>query len=96
MPVLVAPDTPPAPVAGAVTALVPAAPGLRAVASAPPDAAAGIPVPSAVIGWVLVADAGAVGGVRVDPVFLAAGVAWTPDQFRAVYGRGITITVGAR
>lgn len=64
-------------------------------ASAPPDVdTTGIPAPSDVIGWVLVADPEQAGGARVDPVFLAAGRAWTPDQYRAAYGRELDVRVG--
>jgi hypothetical protein len=40
-------------------------------------------------------DPAAVGGMRLDPVFLAAGRAWTPDQFRAVYGELIALEVAS-
>lgn len=47
-----------------------------------------------VVGWALVADEEAVGGARVDPVFLAAGRAWTPDQFQAAHGQHLGVVVG--
>lgn len=91
MPALVTP----APVAGVVSGLVAASPGLVVEVSAPAGAdTAGVPPGGAVVGWVLVADEGAVGGARVDPVFLAAGRAWTPDQFRAAHGQGLGVVVG--
>jgi hypothetical protein len=80
--------------AGAVLSLTPATVGLLAVASAPTaEAATGAPAPTAVVGWVLVGDAAAAGGARVDPVFLAGGRAWTPDQYRGEFGEGIEVTV---
>ncbi|MGW2594743.1 hypothetical protein ACWCXC_31375 [Streptomyces sp. NPDC001515] len=36
----------------------------------------------------------ATGGARVEPVFLAAGRAWTPDQYRAAYGQALSVDVG--
>jgi hypothetical protein len=79
-----------------VTAIVPATPGLRVEAYAPRDSpTAGIPTPYSVVAWAQLADAGSVGGVRVDPVFLADGRAWTPDQFRARYGDQVDLRVVA-
>lgn len=92
MPIITGEEDPPVP--GAIQALVPAVPGLQVTASAA-AAATGIPAPTAVVGWVLVADSTSAGGARVDPVFLAGGAAWTPDQFRAEYGQGITISIRA-
>lgn len=54
----------------------------------------GVPPPGVVVGWVLVADGAAVGGARVEPVFLADGKAWTPDQYRAAYGEQLRVSVG--
>ncbi|MFE9850354.1 hypothetical protein ACFYPN_16290 [Streptomyces sp. NPDC005576] len=54
---------------------------------------AGTPPGGAVAGWVLVADETAPGGARVEPVFLAGGRAWTPDQYRGAYGQGFTMAV---
>ncbi|MEV8398800.1 hypothetical protein [Streptomyces niveus] len=80
---------------GGFAGMVPAFDGLRAQVSAPvgtpPD---GAPPGGLVVGWVLVADPGAVGGQRVDPVFLAAGRAVTPDQYRAAYGARLDVHVG--
>jgi len=79
---------------GAVSGLVPAAPGLVVQASAPPGTdTTGVPPPGVVVGWVLVTAPDAVGGVRVDPVFLAAGRAVTPDQYRAAYGETLAVHV---
>ncbi|MFE7485453.1 hypothetical protein [Streptomyces sp. NPDC057552] len=81
--------------AGAVVGMVPAFAGLRVDVTAPPGAeTVGVPGGGPVVGWVLIADEGAVGGARVDPVFLAAGRAWTPDQFRQEHGRSLGVMVG--
>lgn len=86
----------PAQALGTILSLMPAAAGLRAVATAPKaDVAAGVPTPTAVVGWALVADATAAGGARVDPVFLAGGTAWTPDQFRLAFGPSLAIGVAS-
>lgn len=88
---LIAP-TPPPP----VMTLVPATPGFAVKASVPSGTStAGIPVPSKVVAWAALADPDSPGGVRLDPVFLADGRAWTPDQFRAEYGAAITLEVAA-
>ncbi|WP_127468786.1 hypothetical protein [Streptomyces sp. B27] len=82
---------------GAVVGMVSAFAGLRAdVTAAPGSETAGVPGGGVVVGWVLVADEQAVGGARVDPVFLAAGRAWTPDQFREAHGQhlGVLVTSG--
>ncbi|KFK87862.1 hypothetical protein IX27_18405 [Streptomyces sp. JS01] len=80
---------------GAVAGMVPAFPGLRADVTAPPGSdTAAVPGGGVVVGWVLVADEQAVGGARVDPVFLAAGQAWTPDQLRQEHGQHLGVTVG--
>jgi hypothetical protein len=77
-----------------VTGLLPAAPGLRVDAYAPKNVnASGIPTPSSVVAWAQLADPDSVGGVRIDPVFLADGRVWTPDQFRAVYGESLELKV---
>lgn len=77
-----------------VTALVAATPGLRVEAYAPKDTdTTGVPPPSGVVAWAQVADPDSVGGVRIDPVFVAAGRAWTPDQFRAAYGDMLELKV---
>ncbi|MEU3432380.1 hypothetical protein [Streptomyces sp. NPDC006863] len=83
------------PAAGSVVGVVPAFAGLRVDVTAPPGSdTAAVPGGGVVIGWVLVADEAVVGGTRVDPVFLAAGRAWTPDQYRAVYGQQLGVAVG--
>lgn len=80
---------------GGLLGMVPAAPGLSVLVGAPPGTdVAGIPPGGMVIGWVLVADASVAGGARVDPVFLADGRAWTPDQYRAAYGQQLGVQVG--
>ncbi|MBT2426145.1 hypothetical protein J7F02_10760 [Streptomyces sp. ISL-112] len=76
--------------------MVPAFAGLRADVTAAPGAeTSGVPGGGAVVGWVLVADEAAVGGARVDPVFLAAGRAWTPDQFREAHGQHLGVLAGS-
>lgn len=81
---------------GAVVGMVPAFPGLRADVTAPPGSdTASVPGGGVVVGWGLVADERAVGGTRVDPVFLAAGRAWTPDQFRQAHGQHLDVAVRA-
>lgn len=83
------------PEAPVVTGIVPAAAGLRVTAYAPADAdVRGIPATSTVVAWAVVSDLDALGGVRLDPVFLADGRTWTPDQFRAAYGNTLTLQVG--
>ncbi|MGC4925530.1 hypothetical protein [Streptomyces sp. DT117] len=80
---------------GAVAGMVPAFAGLRAdVTAAPGTDTAGVPGGGVVVGWALVADEQALGGARVDPVFLAAGRAWTPDQFRQEHGQHLGVVVG--
>lgn len=75
--------------------MVPAFAGLRADVTAAPGAeTAGVPGGGVVVGWVLVAYEEAVGGARVDPVFLAAGRAWTPDQLRQEHGQHLGVVVG--
>lgn len=92
MPALVA-EGPPQP--GAVSGLVGAGTDWSVEVSAPAGTdAAHVPPGGAVIGWVLVADAAVAGGARVDPVFLTAGRAWTPDQYRATYGQQLSVRVG--
>lgn len=78
----------------AVTGIVPAAPGFRVMVSAATrEDAEGVPAASDVVGWATVVDGEAVGGLRVDPVFLADGRAWTPDQYRAAYGQALDVRV---
>ena len=80
---------------GAIAGMLPAFDGLSVQVSAPQGTdTTGIPGGGLVVGWVLVADADAAGGARVDPVFLAAGRAFTPDQYRALYGNTLNIQVG--
>ncbi|MFD8771461.1 hypothetical protein [Streptomyces sp. NPDC059916] len=80
--------------AGSIVGVLPASAGLGAQIAAPAGAdTTGVPAGGGVVGWVLVEDQDAVGGARVDPVFLAAGRAWTPDQYRAAYGQQLGVTV---
>ncbi|NEA52437.1 hypothetical protein [Streptomyces sp. SID10815] len=85
MPILVAS-------AGTVADVIPAAPGWR-VDMYSPERVDGVPVASAVVAWASIADPDEPGGVRLDPVFLAGGRAWTPDQFRAAYGQQLDVRV---
>lgn len=81
--------------AGGIVGVLPAFAGLSVQVSAPQGAdTAGIPPGGIVVGWVVVADTAATGGARVDPVFLADGRAWTPDQYRATFGQGLDVRVG--
>lgn len=79
---------------GGIVGVLPAFDGLRADVTAPagidPGAAPG---GGPVVGWVLLNDPGAPGGARLAPVFLAAGRAWTPDQYRAAYGQQLGVRV---
>ncbi|WP_416476918.1 hypothetical protein [Streptomyces sp. LKA04] len=80
---------------GPIQGMIPALPGLRVDVTAPPGTLTeGVPGGGLLAGWVLVADSEAAGGARVDPVFLSAGRAWTPDQFRATYGPQLGVVVG--
>lgn len=89
MPLITEGDTPAVlPVAG----IVAAPPGLHVDAYVP-STTMGVPTPSTVVAWALFVDPAAVGGMRLDPVFLAAGRAWTPDQFRDAYGLDIDLKV---
>ncbi|MFJ6566656.1 hypothetical protein ACIQNU_04500 [Streptomyces sp. NPDC091292] len=70
-------------VAGSIVGMLPALNGLMVQVSAPAGVdTAGVPPGGGVVGWVLVADPDAAGGARLEPVFLAGGRAWTPDQYR--------------
>lgn len=88
MPLITA-NTPALPVVG----IVAAPPGLHVDAYAPATTM-GVPTPTTVVAWAMFVDPDCVGGMRLDPVFLAAGRAWTPDQFRAAYGLDIELRVG--
>lgn len=80
--------------AGSIVGVLPALPGLGVQVSAPAGAdVEGVPAAGALVGWVLVADPAAAGGARLDPVFLADGRAWTPDQYRAAYGEQFGVRV---
>jgi hypothetical protein len=81
--------------AGSIIGVLPAHEGLRVAVLAPAGAdVSGIPSPGTAVGWVLVADPRLAGGARVDPVFLADGRTWTPDQYRATYGQALDIRIG--
>jgi len=82
--------TPVTPAAPAVVAFIAALPGVTVAVGGCP---AGAPTSGLVVAWAQVSDAAAPGGVRLDPVFVATGRAWTPDQFRAIYGPQGTFTV---
>jgi hypothetical protein len=88
MPLITQETSPVLPVAG----IVAAPPGLHVDAYAPATTS-GIPTPSTVVAWAMFIDSASVGGMRLDPVFLAAGRAWTPDQFRDAYGLDIELRV---
>lgn len=77
----------------AVAGFVAAPAGLRVLAYATADIAANVPSTGSVVAWAQVIDPDAAGGMRLDPVFLAAGRTWTPDQFRAAYGAPIELKV---
>ncbi|MFB7707874.1 hypothetical protein [Streptomyces sp. NPDC056105] len=80
--------------AGSIVGVLPAGPEVSAQVVAPAGTeTAGIPPAGVVVGWVLVADPDAVGGARLDPAFLAAGRAWTPDQYQAAYGQQLDVQV---
>ncbi|MGW2113807.1 hypothetical protein [Streptomyces zhihengii] len=53
----------------------------------------GVPAASVVVAWAVIDDGDTPGGARLDPVFLAAGQAWTPSQYRAAYGENLTVCV---
>jgi hypothetical protein len=82
------------PPAGVIAGLVSAPPGWRvdAYASRGVDVT-GIPTPLSVVAWAQIEDTIAPGGARVEPVFVADGRTWTPDQFRAAYGEGLDLKV---
>lgn len=81
--------------AGSIVGVLPAFDGLSVQVLAPAGTdTAGVPTAGGVVAWALVADPESVGGARLDPAFLAAGRAWTPDQYRAAYGQQLTVRVG--
>lgn len=81
--------------AGSIVGVLPAFAGLAVTVTAPRGTdPTGLPAGGVVVGWVLVADPEAVGGARVDPLFLAAGHAWTPDQYRTAHGSTLGVHVG--
>lgn len=81
---------------GEIRTVVPAAPGWRVMVAAPAGTdVTGVPYASTVVAWAQIADAKAAGGSRLEPVFLADGRAWTPDQFRAAYGAVLEVSVTA-
>ncbi|MEV4041414.1 hypothetical protein [Streptomyces sp. NPDC049744] len=78
-----------------IVGALPTVPGLVVQVTAPPGTeTTGVPPGGVVVGWALIADEGAPGGARLDPLFLAAGRAWTPDQFRTAYGQQFGVVVG--
>jgi hypothetical protein len=79
---------------GSIVGVLPATAGLRADITAPAGVEVGdVPGGGVVVGWVLIADPSERGGARIDPVFLAAGRTWTPDQYRTAYGHGLGVQV---
>ncbi|QGZ53374.1 hypothetical protein GPZ77_34680 (plasmid) [Streptomyces sp. QHH-9511] len=79
---------------GAVVAVAAAGPGWKVDAFVTRTTLiTDIPAPGSVVAWATVADPASTGGVRIDPVFLADGQMWTPDQFRAAFGDTITLRV---
>jgi hypothetical protein len=74
------------PTAGLVIGLVTAAPGCTVTVGQ---------VSGPVVAWVQIADARALGGARLDPVWVAGGRAWTPDQYRAATGVQAAVTITA-
>lgn len=89
MPALVTPIT-----GGAMSGLVAVTPGWVVEIAAPPGTdTSHLPAGGPVVAWAAIADEAVVGGVRVDPVFVSAGRAWTPDQYRAVYGDQFSVHV---
>lgn len=80
---------------GSIRGVLPAFDGLRADVTAPAGTDPGAaPGGGPVVGWALLDDPASAGGARLEPVFLAAGRAWTPDQYRATYGQQLTVRVG--
>ncbi|MCX5144629.1 hypothetical protein [Streptomyces sp. NBC_00338] len=81
--------------AGSISGVLPAFDGLRADVTTPAGTDPGAaPGGGPVVGWALLDDPSVAGGARLEPVFLAAGRAWTPDQYRAVYGQQLSVRVG--
>ena len=82
--------------AGSIVGVLPATTGLHADITAPAGVeVADVPGGGVVVGWVLIADPSERGGARLDPVFLAAGRTWTPDQYRTAYGQALGVQVRA-
>jgi hypothetical protein len=89
MPLIVGAVTP-----GVITTVVSAAPGWKVDAYAPQGTdISSVPTPSHVVAWALLAAENAPGGAVVEPVFVAGGRTWTPDQFRATYGTDLELKV---
>ncbi|WP_329376012.1 hypothetical protein [Streptomyces sp. NBC_01483] len=77
-----------------IVTVVPASQGWRVDAFAPCGSdTAGVPTPSHVVAWALVADELVPGGATVEPVFYAGERTWTPEQFRAAYGDNLNVKV---
>lgn len=77
-----------------ISGLVSAQPGWRVDAFAPRGTdISGVPTPSHVVAWALLAYGSEPGGSRVEPVFVAGDRTWTPDQFRATYGAMLELHV---
>lgn len=81
-------------VARAITGIASVGPGWRVEVQAPPGAdVEGMPAPSDVVAWALLADDAEPGGGIVVPVFIAGERTWTPDQYRVTYGQQLSIRV---
>lgn len=79
---------------GDIVAVVAAQPGWRVDAFAPRGSVVtGVPTPSHVVAWALIADSTEAGGAIVEPVFFAGERTWTPAQFQARYGETLTLKV---
>ena len=79
---------------GMILSLTAAAVGWRAEAFTPRGTeTTGMPMPSHVVAWALVANTLAPGGAQVEPVFYAGDRTWTPDQYREAYGEDLTVRI---
>ncbi|HEX5566005.1 MAG TPA: hypothetical protein VFY14_03530 [Streptomyces sp.] len=100
MPIMVkasdAPENPPpeTPAVLPVAGFLPAVGGYRMELYGPPDMdQVGLAIPTDVVAWAQVEDPFVPGGCWLDPVFLASGKTWTPDQFRARFGVALELKV---
>ncbi|MEE4541000.1 hypothetical protein V2S66_03330 [Streptomyces sp. V4-01] len=65
------------------------------VAAAPGCMVTAGPASGPIVAWAQIADPQSPGGVRVDPVWIAGGRTWTPDQYRAATGTHSAVTITA-